>query len=323
MTKFYGPILIKDLDFVKAVLRAHEGCRFRAYNMGDDHPTIGTGFNLDRFDASDILKACGIPHKISDLKTCKATVTEPQIKRLDNYLLNEAALIAASGLGGEKFTNLTAAQQAAAISLATNSPKFMTKIASFMKNNNWDDSYLQKKAVEAEERDRKKHPEKNIHYPGLKIRYTEIQECLKNGDFPQKFYKERKIQSPTTHPDQTSSSKRAPSSIPSTSTLLAQTATPTTNDIVNDNLLGLRISSTHSLLLEQQLNYFTEIRNRAFAMADSINGSLGDDLKKQVLKIGLDTQSGNPISSLMQIFHSGINELKNGSPGIAGKLINY
>ncbi len=268
--QYQGPVLIKDFDFVKSVLRAHEGRKLKAYNPGDKHPTISTGFNLDRKDAARVLKACGIPHKVQALKTSSETLTPAQAQRLENYVIHEAAIIAATQLGGDRFTKMSPARQAAAISLAANSPVSMKEVAGFIKKDQWDDNFLQGKASHAEKRD-------HIKYTGIHVRYTEIQDCLKKGDFPESFYKKYKIPHPQPYEFE--------------------------DPMVFPQVLG----SLH-LLSSDKMDYLQMMRDKAFSMANAVNGPLGDQLKNEALKIGIDGKS--PLTHLSNMMSIGMAELK-------------
>lgn len=203
-------IPIKDYELVKAVVIAHEGRRLHVYNPGDGCPTIGMGLNLNRDDAGSILRTCHIAHKLEDLKTGQHCLSIEEEQRLSDYIINESAsfCIRDECLGKEKFSALNSAQQAAVISLATNSPRALKKVSSFIKNNNWNDEYLKGIVNYAENRDQ-------IKYGGLHARYDEIQTCLKNGDFSDAFYQEFKIQknnSPNAASKQDISNTNAPHS---------------------------------------------------------------------------------------------------------------
>lgn len=104
---------------ISARLRVNEGCRLTRYFDTLGVPTIAFGFNLERGDADDVLRACGVaePH---DVIAGGVALTQAQADALLAHDLPNFIAIARASLAPGIFDALCGPRQAAVVDLAYN-----------------------------------------------------------------------------------------------------------------------------------------------------------------------------------------------------------
>jgi len=110
---------IKNVELVRNQVRAAEQSgrspERTAYRDHKDIPTIATGFNLTRPDASSICQSLGINFEAT---LAGAPLTVKQAQDLEDHVICETAQICINKLGQQHFDKLAPEQQASVISVA-------------------------------------------------------------------------------------------------------------------------------------------------------------------------------------------------------------
>lgn len=85
-----------DYNRVAEMIEKHEGKRDKVYSDTLNNPTIGIGFNLNRYDAREKIEALGLSY--DEIKKGNQSLTDKQIYSLFKDNLNEAINISQSFL---------------------------------------------------------------------------------------------------------------------------------------------------------------------------------------------------------------------------------
>jgi len=116
-----------NLDEVAKMIEKHEGKRNKVYPDTEGIPTIGIGFNLNRYDARNKLKSLGLNY--DSVRNGNQSLTDQQIYHLFKEDLNEAIGAAQSFL--PNFNEHPAKVQGVVINMAFNLGA--NRLASFVK----------------------------------------------------------------------------------------------------------------------------------------------------------------------------------------------
>lgn len=136
---------MKDLELCRRTVRENEQSgkepRCAVY---DDHkkppnPTISSGFNLNRPDASEICQKYGVDYHAVRNKT--AVLTKEQALDIEQHVIDEAEKICISKLGESHFEKLNAHQQAALISLAFTPSLLGSNLIKFIQESRFQDAF--------------------------------------------------------------------------------------------------------------------------------------------------------------------------------------